>query len=115
MLRAELLNKKEISEATEFYAVNAPYGLLYPKDEQWIRDHLGIDFFLVGVWLKGKLIGLRWVAKKPDFIYFSIENDCITLKNDGPYAEIGGECIQESFRGKDLVQLLTATPILFWP
>lgn len=114
MVKTFVLNRSEIADAMLFYDTHAPYGLLYPKDLQWIQGHLGTDFFLIGVRICGELVGIRWIALKPNFIYFIIDDSHITLKNDGFYTEIGGECIRSDYRGSGIVQLLTSTSIIFW-
>jgi len=114
-VRAMLLDDAEIDEVMAFYAAHAHYGLRYPHDPQWVKAHIGVDFFLFGIKARDELIAVAWIAKKRDFVYFVLKNDCLILENNGAFADSGGWCVRPDYQGKGLFQLLTATVISsFW-
>jgi len=113
-VQAVLTDDTEIGDALAFYEMHAHYGLRFPRDPRWIRSNLGVDFFLFGIRINGELIAVAWIANKKDFVYFSIENDCLVLKNNGAWVDSGGWCIRPDYRGKGLFHLLTATVTSFW-
>lgn len=114
MVEAMLLNNTDIDEVTAFYLTHAREEILYPRNPKWMKDHLGTDFFLVGVKIKGELAAVGWIARLKDFVYFTVENDNLLIKNDGSYAYSGGWCVQPDDRGLGLFKLLAATINLFW-
>ncbi|MBI2097069.1 MAG: hypothetical protein HYT40_02895 [Candidatus Sungbacteria bacterium] len=114
MVQAILLNDATVNEVTDFYEAHAHYGLRYPRDPQWIHEHLGTDFFLFGLRVKDELIAVAWAVNKKDFVYFVLENDSLIIKDEGHYADSGGWCIRPDYQGKKLFQLLTATVLAFW-
>lgn len=114
MIQAGLLDDKAIDEVLNFYLTNARDEILYPKDSNWVFDHLGADFFMAGIKINGNLTAAAWMAKLKDFVYFAVENESLLIKNDGVYAYSGGWCIQSDFRSRGLFQLLTATVNTIW-
>lgn len=114
MVRAMLLDEAAIDEAITFYTAHVHYGLRYPQNPRWIREHLGADLFLLGIRVNEELISVAWIAKKKDFVYFTLEKDHLIIKNDGAYADSGGWCIRPDYQGRGLFQLLTATVNIFW-
>lgn len=114
MVEAVLLNSTEVDEVMAFYLKYAREEILYPKDLKWMKDHLGIDFFLMGIRIEKELVAVAWAAKLKDFVYFVVENDNLLIKNDGNYAYSGGWCVQPDDRGLGLFKLLAATINLFW-
>ncbi len=114
MIRVVLFDNSIIDEILAFYRTYARNEILYPKDPQWVVDHLGADFFLMGIEINRELVAVAWVARLKDFVYFTVENKDLLIHNDGPYAYRGGWCIRPDRRNKGLLQLLTATVNLFW-
>lgn len=114
MIKTILLDRDEIAEVTAFYLTHARDGILYPRDPKWMKDHLGTDFFLIGIRIKEELVAVAWAAILKDFVYFTVESEALVIHNDGPYAYSGGWCIRPDQRNKGLFQLLTATVNLFW-
>ncbi len=111
-----LLDNTTVGEATAFYKTHADYGLLYPRDSEWIKNRLGKDFFLVGVQCgEGEeLIAIAWIAKLQDLVYFTVENDNLLIRNDGAYTYSGGWCIKPDYRGFGFLKLLAASVNLLW-
>lgn len=114
MIKPVSLSIADIDEVLNFYLMHAREEVLYPKDLQWIADHLGVDFFLTGIRIKEELTAVGWVALLRDFVYFVVEDDNLLIRNDGRYAYSGGWCIQPDDRGLGLFKLLAATINLFW-
>ncbi|KKQ91453.1 MAG: hypothetical protein UT16_C0014G0009 [Candidatus Azambacteria bacterium GW2011_GWA2_39_10] len=114
MIQAMFFDNNAVDEVLNFYLTHARNEILYPKNPGWITDHLGADFFLMGIRIDGELVAVAWVAQLKDFVYFTIENEALLIHNDGPYAYSGGWCIRPDCRNKGLFQLLTATVNLFW-
>lgn len=114
MVEALLLGKGDIDEVIRLYSNHAPHDLRSPKNPLWMKDHIGIDLFIFGVRHKGELIAVAWVAEKKDFVYFTISNDHITLKNDGNHFDSGGWFIHPDYQGKGLLRILTATVFTSW-
>ncbi len=114
MVKAGLLGSDAVDEVATFYLTHAQGNLLYPRNPQWTRDHLGTDFFLVGVRIKGELSAVGWMARLKDFVYFVVEDENLLIRNDGSYAYSGGWCIRPNDRSRGLFQLLAATINLFW-
>lgn len=114
MVKAVLLAVDDIDEVMAFYLMHARDEILYPKYSKWIVDHLGKDFFLIGIKIKGELVAVGWIALLKDFVYFVIENDNLLIKNDGGYAYSGGWCVKPDDRGLGLFKLIAATINLFW-
>lgn len=111
-----LLDNDAVDEVMTFYKLYADYGLLYPRDSEWMKNHLGSDFFLVGIRCgeSEELVAVAWMARLKDFVYFVVENNNLLIKNDGNYAYSGGWCIRPDYRGLGFFKLLTASVILFW-
>lgn len=114
MVESLLLNSTAVDDVRSFYTTHAYEGLLYPKDPRWMEDHLGADFFLVGIKISGELAAVAWIARLEDFVYFAIENERLVAKNDGPYVYSGGWCVRPEARGRGLLRLLAAAVNLFW-
>ena len=114
MIQIVFPGREDVDDVIAFYATHAPYGLLYPRDPQWIKGHVGTNFSLIGIRVRGELATVAWIARLKDFVYFAIENECLVLKNDGAYVYSGGWCIRADYQGKGLFQLLTAAVNSFW-
>ena len=114
MVEAVLLNSAAVYEVTAFYLKYAREEILYPHDLKWMKDHLGTDFFLMGIRIDGELVAVAWAAQLKDFVYFTVENEALLIHNNGPYAYSGGWCVQPNDRGLGLFKLLAATINLFW-
>lgn len=114
MVEARLLKNTDIDEVSAFYLTHAREEILYPRSSKWMKDHLGADFFLMGIRVKGELVAVGWMAKLKDFVYFVVENESLLIKNDGSYAYSGGWCVQPDDRGLGLFKLLASAINLFW-
>ena len=114
MVETVLFNNSAVDEVMAFYLTHGRDDILYPRDAKWIEDHLGTDFFLMGIRIKEELVAVAWAANLRDFVYFTVENETLLIHNDGHYAYSGGWCIRPDQRNKGLFQLLTATVNLFW-
>lgn len=114
MVKPALLDSTAVDEVITFYLTHARDDILYPRDPKWMKNHLGTDFFLMGIRIDGELVAIAWAARLKDFVYFTVENEALLIHNDGPYAYSGGWCIRPDCRNKGLFQLLTATVNLFW-
>ena len=115
-MQALLLDNTAVDEVMKFYKTNAEDEVLYPRNPDWIKEHLGDDFFLTGI-LTGEgeeLIAVAWMAKLKNFVYFTVENEKLFIRNDGSYAYSGGWYIRPDCRGMGMFKLLAATVNLFW-
>lgn len=114
MVEALLLDGTAVDDVMTLYTTRAYHGLLYPRDPRWMKDHLGADFFLVGIKIGGKLAAVAWIARLGDFVYFAVEDESLVIKNDGAYVYSGGWCVRPDTRGRGLLRLLAAAVNLFW-
>lgn len=114
MVEPLLLSENAVEETLAFYSIHARDEVLYPNDPAWVKKHLNLDFFLMGIKAGRELVAVAWAAYLKDFVYFSVEDGALVIKNDGSYAYSGGWCIRPDHRGAGLFQLLTAAVNFFW-
>ncbi|OGM91036.1 hypothetical protein A3A20_00360 [Candidatus Wolfebacteria bacterium RIFCSPLOWO2_01_FULL_45_19] len=116
MVTVSLLNRSSIEEVFKFYAQDVFKDVFYPRDGNWVNNHLDKDIFFICIRIGAvkKLVATAWMARLKNFVYLIIENNRLTMKNDGPYNYSGGWCILPEYRNQGLFRLLTAAVHRYW-